>query len=271
MIFVLGIDAATWAVVKPNLSVLPSFKRLAELGKAKELILKEKPVSPSIWCGMFSGKTFDQHGHDNFVIKGKLVKREDIKVDFIWDILEREEKKVKAFNVPFVVPPYSFRVDFKPVGFGLPTNEKEWQEELEKVTLKAKELLAEKPDVLIAVYTLLDRVQHFHWGEDCVLEWYQRLDTKIGELIFATGFLNKKQNGLIVISDHGFCSFGEAKVQTLPSRSEWGELKGDHGENALLITANIDYPIEKPQDVFFALKKEFEGGYDVRFQCVNAQ
>jgi predicted AlkP superfamily phosphohydrolase/phosphomutase len=260
LIFVLGIDAATWAVVKPNLAVLPSFKRLIELGEAKELILKEKPVSPSIWCGMFSGKTFEEHKHDNFVVNGKLVKREDIKVDFIWDILEQKGETVKAFNVPFVVPPYSFRVDFKPVGFGLPTNEKEWQEELEKVSLKVKELLTEKPDVLIAVYTLLDRVQHFHWGEDCVLEWYQKLDNKMGALLFDSGFLEEKQNKLIIISDHGFCSFGEAKVQTLPLKSEWGELKGDHCENALLITVNIDYRIAKPQDVFYTLTKEFEGG-----------
>ena len=259
MIFVLGIDAATWAVVRPNLATLPSFKRLTELGQAKELVLQEKPVSPSIWCGMFSGKTLEEHGHEDFVIGGRLVKREDIKVDFIWDILEREGKKVKALNVPFVVPPYSFRVDFKPVGFGLPTSEKEWQEELERVSQKTKELMAEKLDLLIVVYTLLDRIQHFHWGEDCVLEWYQKLDRKMGELLLATGFLNERQNRLIVISDHGFCSFGEAKVQTLPLKSEWGELKGDHSENALLITANIDYPIEKPQDVFFTLKKEFEG------------
>ena len=260
MIFVLGIDAATWAVVRPNLATLPSFKRLTELGNAKELVLQEKPVSPSIWCGMFSGKTLEEHGHEDFVLGGRLVKREDIKVDFIWDILEREGKKVKALNVPFVVPPYSFRVDFKPVGFGLPTSEKEWQEELERVSQKTKELLTEKLDVLIVVYTLLDRIQHFHWGEDCVLEWYRKLDRKMGELLLATGFLNERQNRLIVISDHGFCSFGEAKVQTLPLKSEWGELKGDHSENALLITTNIDYPIEKPQDVFFTLKEEFEGG-----------
>jgi len=258
LIFVLGIDAATWEVVNPNLGELPSFRKLTELGQAKEMVLQEKPVSPSIWCGMFSGKTFKEHGHDSFVSDGKLVKREDIKVEFIWDILAREGKRVKALNVPFVVPPYSFGVDFKPVGFGLPTNEKEWQEELERVTEKTKELLAEKLDLLIAVYTLLDRVQHFHWGEDCVLEWYKKLDQKLGELLLDTGFLEDKRNKLIIISDHGFCSFGEAKVQTLPLKSEEGELKGVHHENALLITVNIDHPIERPQDVFFALKKELE-------------
>ncbi|MGB2814468.1 MAG: alkaline phosphatase family protein, partial [Dehalococcoidales bacterium] len=165
---------------------------------------------------------------------------------------------IKVVNVPFVAPSYSYNVDFRPVGFGMPINEKEWREELERVSEKIKALLAEKPDVLIAVYTLLDRIQHFHWGEDLVLDWYKKLDAKMKEVLFDTGFLKDKQNKLILISDHGMCSFGEARVQTLPKKTEWGELKGDHHENALLITVNVDYPIERPQDVFRALKKEFD-------------
>jgi len=255
MILVLGIDAATWTVIDPNLDTLPTFKRLCEIGKCKTLTLQEKPVSPSIWCGMFCGKTFEEHGHDSFAAGGDIVRREDIRVDFIWDILSREGKKIKALNVPFVVPPYSFGVDFKPVGFGLPTNDKEWQEELDRVTGKTSALLGEGPEVVIAVYTLLDRIQHFHWGEDCVAEWYRRVDSKLGELLFDSGFLDNADNRLIVISDHGFCSFGEAKLQTLPRESEWGELKGDHHEDAVLITVNLDYPIEKPQDVFNAIRE----------------
>ncbi|MFC1992474.1 alkaline phosphatase family protein [Chloroflexota bacterium] len=253
MIFVLGIDAATWNVIRPNLGKLPNFDKLIQLGKAKDIVLKERPVSPSIWCGMFSGKSFNEHKHDSFVVRDKLVRREDIEVDFIWDILHREGKIAKVLNIPFVVPPYSFGVSFQPVGFGLPTNDREWQEELEKVTQKTKEIIEENPYLLISVYTLLDRVQHFHWGEDCVLEWYRKLDSKIGELVFNTGFLEQEGNELIVVSDHGFCSFGEAEIQTLPFKSEWGELKGDHHQNAILITVNIDYNIEKPQDVFHAI------------------
>ncbi|MCK4476362.1 MAG: alkaline phosphatase family protein [Methanophagales archaeon] len=254
--FVLGIDAATWSIVTPNLHKLRNFKRLIEVGKSKELILKEKPISASVWCGMFSGKLPEEHKHGSYVVNGEIVKREDIKVDFIWDVLEREGKKVKALNVPFVVPPYSFGVNFKPIGFGLPTNEKEWEEELERVTEKTKLLIEEKPDLLIAVYTLLDRIQHFHWGEDYVVEWYRKMDEKIGELIFDTGFLDvEEDNELIVISDHGFCSFGEAKVQTLPEHTKEGKLnlKGDHHENALLITVNVNYEMKRPQDVFYAI------------------
>jgi len=253
MILVLGIDAATWTVVRPNLDKLSTFKKLCDMGKCRELVVKQELMSASIWCGMFCGKTPEEHGHHSYAVEGNIVKREDIKVDFIWDVLHKEGKRVKALNVPFIVPPYSFNVDFKPVGFGLPTDEKEWQEELTKVTEKTKEILEEGPDLLISVYTLLDRVQHFHWGEDCVLEWYQKVDGKMGELLFDTGFLEEKDNRLIVISDHGFCSFGEAKIQTLPEETEHGKLKGDHHENALLITVNVDYEIDKPQDVFYAV------------------
>lgn len=253
--FVLGIDAATWSVVTPNLNKLRNFKRLIEEGKSKTITLKEKPISASVWCGMFSGKLLEEHKHESYVVNGEIVKREDIKVVFIWDILRKEGKRVKALNVPFVVPPYSFGVKFKPIGFGLPTNEKEWEEELERVTAKTKELLAEKPDVLIAVYTLLDRIQHFQWGEDYVVEWYKKMDDKIGELLFDTDFLGGN-NRLIVISDHGFCSFGEAKVQTLPEQTPEGKLKGDHHEDAFLVTVNVDYEIERPQDVFFAIEEQ---------------
>ena len=256
MFLVLGIDAATWRIIKPNLNILKNFDNLIKIGKSGSIILREKPISASVWCGMFSGKLPEEHGHTSYVKDGKIVRREDIKVDFIWDILYREGKNVKALNVPFVVPPYSFGVEFEPVGFGLPTNEAEWREELERVTEKTKQLMAEKPDLIISVYTLLDRIQHFHWGEDCVVEWYKKVDNKLGELLFDTGFMDNPENKLIIISDHGFCSFGEAKVRTLPEKTEYGKLKGDHHEEAILITVNVDYEIKKPQDVFYAIRNE---------------
>ncbi|MCD6367546.1 MAG: alkaline phosphatase family protein, partial [Candidatus Aenigmarchaeota archaeon] len=255
---VLGIDAATWKVIKPNIDELPTFKKLLETCNSDTIHLKEKPYSPSIWCGMFSGKTPEEHGHREYVENGKIVTREDIKVDFIWDLLDREGIDIRAINVPFVVPPYNFNVDFEGVGFGLPTTPEEWEEELEKVTKKVIEILKEKPDVLIAVYTSLDRIQHFHWGEPLVLEWYKKMDDKLNEVLFKTGFMDDNKNKLIIISDHGFCSFGEAKVQTLPQKTSDGRiLKGDHHEDAILITKNVDYEIKRPQDVFFALKKAF--------------
>ena len=93
MIFVLGIDAATWTVVGPNLDRLKNFNRLCSVGKTRELVLTETPVSPSVWCSILSGKTPEEHHHKSYVVNGSIVKREDIKVDFVWDVLDREGKK----------------------------------------------------------------------------------------------------------------------------------------------------------------------------------
>jgi predicted AlkP superfamily phosphohydrolase/phosphomutase len=257
LILVLGIDAATWTVIRPNLNRLDTFRRLCETGRCTDMVLKETPVSPLIWCSMFCGRTFEEHGHDSFVKGDKIIKREDIAVEFIWDVLAKKGKKIVALNVPFVVPTFSFGTDFRPVGFGLPTDEKEWQDELDQVTGKVKELLSTDADVLIAVYTLLDRVQHFHWGEDCVLDWYGKLDAKLGEVLFNSGFLSDKNNKLILVSDHGFCSFGEAKIQTLPKETKHGTLKGDHHENAIAITVNVDRLINQPQDVYTTICESY--------------
>jgi len=259
MVFlVLGIDAATWKVIKPNLKELPNFEKILKICKSDTIHLKEKPYSPSIWCGMFCGKLPEEHGHKEYVENGKIVTREDIKVDFIWDVLDEKGFNIRALNIPFIVPPYNFKVDFEPIGFGLPTTPKEWEEELERVTEKTVEILKEKPDVLISVFTSLDRIQHFHWGEPLVLEWYKKMDKRLKEILFDTGFLTNNENKLIIISDHGFCSFGEAKVQTLPKKTKDGRiLKGDHHEDAILITKNVNYKIKKPEDVFFALKESF--------------
>jgi len=259
VILVLGIDAATWTIIRPNLESLPTFAKLVKEADAREMVIKEKPVSPLVWCGMFCGKRFEEHHHDSFVVKGNIVRRQDIKVDFIWDLVQRAGKRAVALNVPFVVPPYSFGVEFRPVGFGLPTNPKEWQEELDRITEKTLELMTAKPDLLVSVYTLLDRVQHFHWGEEMVLEWYRRMDARLGDVVFRSRFLEDVNNRLIVISDHGFCSFGEAKVRTLPAETNEGKLKGDHHENAVVITYNLGHTINEPQDVFRAVKLHLLG------------
>ena len=251
---VLGVDAATWKVIKPNLDELPNWKRLVEECDAGTVELEEDPLSPLIWCGMFSGAYYEDHGHKEFVEDGDIVEREDLDVDFLWDKLDVD---VRALNVPFVVPPYSHNVDFEPVGYGLPTTEEEWEEELEKVTNKTKELFEEDPGVLVSVFTTLDRVQHFHWGEDMVLDWYKEVDKRLSEILFDTGFLEDEDNRLILISDHGFCSFGEAEVQTLPEETEHGELKGDHHEEAVVVTKNVERSIEEPQDVYRAVMDVF--------------
>ncbi len=246
---VLGIDAATWTIIKPNLDKLHTIKGLMDAGPHKTLTLNERSISASAWCSMFSGKTPEEHGHTDFVMKGKLRSRDDIKTEFIWDILNDEGYDVKALNIPFVIPPYNFNCRFKLIGYGLPETPREWQQELDSVTSKSIEILKEKPDLLCVAYTLLDRVQHFHWGEPVVLKWYEKVDSAIKNIV-------SQADKLIVISDHGFCNRKDALVQTLPEKTPRGEIKGDHHPDAILITKNINYEINGLQDVFYAIRAE---------------
>jgi predicted AlkP superfamily phosphohydrolase/phosphomutase len=251
-LLVIGIDGATWDIIKPNIGILPNFKKLMEAGKSKTINLNQKPWSPSVWCSMFCGKTPEEHQHHDFVKDDEIVTRNDIKVDFIWDLLDQRGISVKALNVPFIVPPYNYNLDFEPVANGVPVEAHELLEEIESVTEKALDVLKnEKPEVFIVVYTALDKLSHLHWGEPILLEYYKRVDEAIEKLL-------PYDDEIIIISDHGFCDYDKAPIRTLPKRTPKGEIKGDHHPEAILITKNIEFEIAQPMDVFFAIKSKYE-------------
>ena len=248
---IIGIDGATDSVIKSNLDRLPNIKKLINENSYKKILLKEPPLSASIWCSMFSGKTVKEHKHTNYVVDGVPQTREDVEVDFIWDILFRQGLDIKALQIPFVYPPYNFNCDFKPIKNSFFTEIFDLDKDLDGVTKKSIQILKEKPDVFIIIYTMLDRLSHFHWGEPIISEWYEKIDHSIGKLL-------KYDDKLLIISDHGFCDWDESKVHTLRRKNSHGRvIKGDHSEEAMLLTKNIDYNIEKPQDVFYCIKEEF--------------
>jgi phosphoadenosine phosphosulfate reductase len=258
MMLVLGLDAATWKVIKPNIDKLPNLKKLMEEGKHKTITLEERPHSASVWCSIFSGKTQEEHGHRDFVIDGELQTREDIKVKFVWDILDRLVD-IRALNIPFVYPPYNYNCEYKAVGYGLSSDPVELEEDMNLLTEKGKEILRDKPDALMMVYTMLDKMSHFHWGEPVLLDWYRKIDDKVGELL---SFTDEKDK-IIVISDHGFCDWDEVEGEhTLPKETPEGKIKGDHHKEAILITRNVDYEINRPEDVFYAIKSELNMSFN---------
>jgi len=250
-ILTIGIDGATWRVIKPNLNDLPNFKKLMTEGSSKSLFVEDVVLSAAIWCTIFSGKSTKEHGHQKYVVDGKLQERKDIRVDFIWDILDKDHT-IKALQIPFVMPPYNFNCDYEPVGYGVSSDLVELSKDTDGVASKSLEILKENPDIFIVVFGALDKVQHFHWGEPIIIDWYKKIDEVLGRLI-------KYGERIIVVSDHGFCSRGEARIQTLPEKNDKGEpLKGDHHEEAILITKNIVFPIEKHKDIFSAIINEIK-------------
>lgn len=61
---------------------------MISLGNSKTFIQQE-PRSQFENRFINYGKTYEEHRHDSFVYGDRLVRREEIKVEFIWDILHR--------------------------------------------------------------------------------------------------------------------------------------------------------------------------------------
>lgn len=253
-VLVVGLDAATWDVIDEHLDELPTFKRLKNEAACETLVLDQKPWSASCWASMFSGLREEEHGHTDFVEDGEVQTRGDVDAEFVWDRLDADGFDVKALNVPFVVPPYTFNLDFQPPAHGAPTELDEMEQEIEQVTAKAQEVLEqEELDLFVTCYVSLDKLQHFHWGEDVVPEYYRKADKAIGTFI-------DQGDKLIIISDHGFTDKEKAEVRTLPDETPAGEIKGEHSKYAILVTKNIDRDIETIRDVADAIEHEVRQG-----------
>jgi len=249
---IIGLDGATWDIIKPNIKLLPNFKDCLSKFDNYTIHLKQKPWSASVWCSMFSGKTPEEHKHLDFVKDGKIQTRVDVNVDFIWDTLSEKGKQVIALNIPFIVPPYNFNIKFNPPGHGVPLTQEELDAEVALITEKVINIYqGEKPDLCISVYTALDKMSHLHWGEPSLLDYYKKIDSSIGKLI-------KLDDHVLMLSDHGFTDFDKAPIKTLPKITSTGnKLKGDHHPDAIAIAKNIPFKVNQPMDIFHGLIKYF--------------
>ncbi len=249
---VIGIDAATWDIIKPHRDELPNFDRLMRECEYKTITVEETPKSAPLWTSIFTGLRQEEHGHKDFVVDDELQKQGDIDGTFVWEEFDKEVE-ARVLQVPAVIPPINYNTDYEPEGFGVSSDLDELEADRRKLLRKCREVLEEEPDFFAVVFMQLDRVSHFYWNDkELVLDWYRRMDDVLGELLEYYDF--DSDEPLIVLSDHGFAEFGEGRVQTLPEETPHGELEGDHHEDAVLIKKNLDYKIGQPEDVGKAIK-----------------
>jgi predicted AlkP superfamily phosphohydrolase/phosphomutase len=253
---VIGVDAATWDVIKPHRDELPNFDRLMEECDHKTLTVDEKPKSAAVWTSIFTGKSQAEHGHQDFIVDDELQRRSDIDAEFVWERLD-DRMDVRVLQVPAVAPPLNWNTDYEPEGFGLSSNPEELEQDMDQLLEKSKEVLEDDPDLFAVVFMQLDRISHFYWGEDIVLDFYRKMDNALGELLEYYDF--ESDEPLIVLSDHGFAEHGEGRVQTLPEETPKGEIKGDHHEDAVLMVNNLDIDeFHDPEDVGRKILDRFE-------------
>jgi len=72
-VLLIGVDAATWTVMRPLIDAgrLPTFKKLVFEGWSGTLRSMEPTISPAVWTTIATGKVPDQHGIHGFVVESR--------------------------------------------------------------------------------------------------------------------------------------------------------------------------------------------------------
>lgn len=202
-ILIIGIDGATWDVIKPwtEEDKLPTFKKLMEKGVFGILESTIPPLSPPGWTSAFTGVNPGKHNLFDFFIydnyEKHVVTSKTRKAKAIWQILNEYGKKVVVVNVPLTYPPdkvdgvmisgmgtpglksdFTYPKSFKKellenIGYRMEIgretcNEDTYLKNLYNTEEKIKEMAIYlmnhyRWDMFITVFVCSDRVQHFYW------------------------------------------------------------------------------------------------------------
>jgi predicted AlkP superfamily phosphohydrolase/phosphomutase len=111
-VFVLGLDGATWDLVKPlaDAGDLPNLARLMGQGASGTLQSVFPPLSPVAWTGIMTGKNSGKHGVFEFLefahnpLQGRVNSSRAIQTELVWEIAGRHGKSTVAGGVPMSYP-----------------------------------------------------------------------------------------------------------------------------------------------------------------------
>ena len=111
-VFVLGLDGATWDLVRPlaRQGMLPNLARLMEQGASGTLRSIFPPLSPVAWTGIMTGKNSGKHGIFEFLeyahnpLQGRVNSSRAIQTELVWEVAGRHGKATVAGGVPMSYP-----------------------------------------------------------------------------------------------------------------------------------------------------------------------
>ena len=226
---VIGLDGASWDVIKPNLDSLPAFRHLLENFSHTVLECDVRPVhSAPSWCTIFSGLKVEQHNVRHFVVKEEERRRLAERRIFVWDRV----KRAIVMGIPVTLPPINRNYELR-----------DWEKivlsiEEDEMFLSTEKLLGDvlaaieygEADLVAAVFSEPDRAQHIFWDrKEKVLEHYKSVDSALSALI-------PKISGkeFLILSDHGFTDASETR------RNGWDEVRpnqtGGHHPSGIAIS-----------------------------------
>ncbi len=111
-VFVLGLDGATWDVLRPlaDAGDLPTLARLMGRGASGTLGSIFPPLSPVAWTGIMTGKNSGKHGIFEFLeyghdpLHGRVNSSRAIQSDLVWEVAAKHGKVTVAGGVPMSYP-----------------------------------------------------------------------------------------------------------------------------------------------------------------------
>jgi len=251
-VLVVGIDGGTFNLIKPwaEEGKLPNLAKLMNEGAHGNLSSMLPYISPVMWPSFYTGKNPGKHGLFEFLrrepssYKMIPVLSTDVKSKAIWDLVNKDGKKVILINVPITFPPRKvdgimitgflsledsiftyppeLTKELNERGYKIealrkrftPGDEDELlkalNETLEKRSEVALEFIGnEEWELFIVVFTGSDRIQHYFW------RYMDTNDKKYGDAILEyyekldqeIGKMLEKIDDdtyVVVMSDHGF-------------------------------------------------------------------
>ena len=246
---VIGLDGATWDIIKHNLEKLPAFKKLLDRYSHATLECDVRPVhSAASWTTIFSGLLPKEHGLTYFAMGEEKRKEVLDKKIFIWDKVGR----AIVIGVPISLPPININYELRNWdSVVLSTTEEEMYASTKKLlneTIGAIEY--GDADFVAVVFSEPDRVQHMFWHQqDIVLKHYQSIDKALEKLM---PYLEK--DNFLILSDHGFTDAEETK------KNNWDRVQdnqtGGHHPNGIAIS-NFQPPT-KVSEVCSSIKKAMD-------------
>ena len=112
-VVVIGLDAATWTVIRPWIAEgkMPNLAKLMKAGVSGPLQSIMPPITPPAWTSFMTGKNPGKHGIYNFIKSEqgsyamKYANATSRRAPTVWKLLNDAGYTVGTMNVPFTYPP----------------------------------------------------------------------------------------------------------------------------------------------------------------------